>query len=123
MKALGIELESDQAVAVVDLNLQHLKHFEAVHPGYFCFGVVTHVAHIQGQHVIHSLPVARKLQDYVLSPVYFFNLTTESFYPGGVGYPYLANCSSQVQRDQITECAGINQKKNWPLVVHLGGQR
>ena len=51
--------ESGQAVAVIDLNLQHLKHFESVHPGYFCFGVVTHVAHIQGQHVVHSLPVAR----------------------------------------------------------------
>jgi len=121
VKAFGIEFESDQAVAVVDLNLQHLQHLEAVYPGHLGVGVVTDVAHIQGEYVIHSLPVARKLQDYVLGSIYLFDLPTDSLDFGGVGLPHFADHSSQIQRDHVLERADINQEKNWALVIHLGG--
>ena len=115
MEALGIELESDQAVAVVDFNLQHLQHFEAVYPGHLGMSAITDVAHIQRQDVIHSLPVARKLQDYVMGSVYLFDLPTDSLDFGGVSLPHFADHSSQIQRDHVLERAGIDQEKNWAL--------
>src|SRR5882724_1610310 len=120
LHSLRVKFHINQAVAVVDLDVEHLEHSEAEESGDFCPGMTAEGGEVNGDGVnVRLLEAAETQRDF--GAVHFFHVAAKATNAVAKARLHLGDLTSRADCENVVESAGVEDKKCWRRIVNIGG--